>query len=49
VVLVTHDLARAAELADEILLLVRGESVALPPRAGRDAASLERHYREAVE
>jgi heme exporter protein A len=49
VVLVTHDLARAAELADEILMLVRGESVALPPQAGRDAASLERHYREAVE
>ena len=49
VVLVTHDLARAAELANEILLLVRGESVALPPRAGRDAATLERHYREAVE
>ena len=49
VVLVTHDLARAAELADEILLLVRGESVALPPQAGRDAASLEQHYREAVE
>lgn len=49
VVLVTHDLARAAELADEILLLVRGDSVALPSRAGRDAATLERHYREAVE
>jgi heme exporter protein A len=49
VVLVTHDLARAAELADEILLLVRGESVALPSQAGRDAAALERHYREAVE
>ena len=49
VVLVTHDLARAAELADGILLLVRGESVALPSQAGRDAAALERHYREAVE
>ncbi len=49
VVLVTHDLARAAELADEILLLVRGESVALPSQTGRDAATLERHYREAVE
>jgi len=49
VVLVTHDLARAAELADETLLLVRGESVALPSQAGRDAAALERHYREAVE
>jgi heme exporter protein A len=49
VVLVTHDLARAAELADEILLLVRGESVALPSGAGRDGAALERHYREAVE
>jgi ABC-type multidrug transport system ATPase subunit len=47
-VLATHDLARAAELADQILLLVRGESVALPARAGRDAAALERHYREAV-
>jgi heme exporter protein A len=49
VVLVTHDLARAAALSDEVLLLVRGESVALPPRAGRDAAALEQHYREAVE
>jgi heme exporter protein A len=49
VVLVTHDLARAAELSDEILLLVRGESVAMPLQAGRDAATLERHYREAVE
>jgi heme exporter protein A len=49
VVLVTHDLARAADLSDEILLLVRGESVALPPQAGRNAASLEQHYREAVE
>ena len=49
VVLVTHDLARAAELSDEILLLVRGESVALPSRAGRDAAALEQHYREAVD
>jgi heme exporter protein A len=47
-VLATHDLARAAELADQILLLVRGESVALPAREGRDAAALERHYREAV-
>jgi len=47
-VLATHDLARAAELADQILLLVRGESVALPAQAGRDAATLERHYREAV-
>jgi heme exporter protein A len=48
VVLVTHDLARAAELADQILLLVRGESAALPAQAGRDAATLERYYREAV-
>jgi heme exporter protein A len=49
VVLVTHDLTRAAELADRTLLLVRGRSVPLPPEARRDAASLERHYREAVE
>jgi heme exporter protein A len=48
VVLVTHDLARAAELADQTLLLVRGESVPLPPEATGDAAALERHYREAV-
>jgi heme exporter protein A len=49
VVLVTHDLTRAAELADQTLLLVRGQSVPLPDQASRDAASLERHYREAVE
>jgi heme exporter protein A len=49
VVLVTHDLARAAELADQTLLLVRGQSVPLPAQAGRDAATLERHYREAVD
>ena len=48
-VLVTHDLARATELADQTLLLVRGRSIPLPPEAGRDAATLERHYREAVE
>ena len=49
VVLVTHDLARAAELADETLLLVGGQSVSLPSQASRDPAALERHYREAVE
>lgn len=49
VVLVTHDLARAAELADQTLLLVRGQSVPLPSLAVRDAATLEQHYREAVE
>jgi heme exporter protein A len=49
VVLVTHDLARAAELADQTLLLVRGQSVPLPAPVVRDAAALERHYREAVE
>ena len=49
VVLVTHDLARAAELADVTLLLVRGQAVALPSGATRDAATLEQHYRKAVE
>ena len=49
VVLVTHDLVRATELADETLLLVRGQSVPLPSQASRDPAALERHYREAVE
>jgi heme exporter protein A len=49
VVLATHDLARAAELADEILLLVRGQSVPLPSQAVRDPALLERQYREAVD
>jgi len=49
VVLVTHDLARAAQLADQTLLLVRGQSVPLPAEATGDAAALERHYREAVE
>ena len=48
VVLVTHDLARAAELTDRTLLLVRGQEVPLPAEAGRDASALERHYREAV-
>jgi heme exporter protein A len=48
VVLVTHDLARAAELADTTLLLVRGQPIALPEDATRDATSLEQHYREAV-
>lgn len=48
VVLVTHDLARAAELADRLLLLVRGREVPLPAGAGRDGSALERHYREAV-
>jgi heme exporter protein A len=49
VVLVTHDLARAAELADQTLMLVRGQAVALPFEANGDAQTLERHYREAVE
>jgi len=49
VVLVTHDLARAAELADQTLMLVRGQAVALPFEANRDAQTLERHYQEAVE
>jgi heme exporter protein A len=48
VVLVTHDLARAAELADATLLLVRGQPIALPEDATRDATPLEQHYREAV-
>jgi heme exporter protein A len=49
VVLVTHDLARAAQLADQTLLLVRGQSVPLPAEAAGDATALERHYREAVQ
>jgi heme exporter protein A len=48
VVLVTHDLARAAELSDRALLLVRGQEIPLPAEASRDASALEHHYREAV-
>lgn len=47
-VLVTHDLARAASLADEGLVLVRGRGRAVPSEALRDAAALEAFYREAV-
>jgi heme ABC exporter ATP-binding subunit CcmA len=46
--LVTHDLARAAELADEALVLARGRAV--HRTTGRlEAAELERAYLSAVE
>jgi heme exporter protein A len=47
-VLVTHELARAAQLATRALVLVRGRARALAPGALASAAALEGAYREAV-
>lgn len=47
-VLVTHDLARAATLADLALVLVAGRAAALAPEALATAGSLEDAYRAAV-
>ena len=46
--LVSHDLARAASLADAALVLVRGEARALPTGALGSAELLGEAYREAV-
>jgi heme exporter protein A len=48
VVLVTHELARAAQLATRALVLVRGRARALEPAALASLASLEAGYRDAV-
>ena len=48
VVLTTHDLRRASDLADAALLLVRGRATGLPSELHRDAAALERAYVEGV-
>jgi heme exporter protein A len=47
-VLVTHDLERAASLADRALVLVRGFGRPLAAEALRDGRSLAEAYREAV-
>ena len=44
IVLATHDLDRAAQLADRALLLVRGFSALLAGEVARDRAALERRY-----
>jgi heme exporter protein A len=45
-VLVTHDLARAALLADAAIVLAAGRAFAVPRGASRDAARLERAWRD---
>jgi heme exporter protein A len=47
-VLVTHELARAVQLATRALVLVRGRARALAPEALASVAALEGAYREAV-
>lgn len=47
-VLVTHDLARAAELCDRALVLARGRARWLPASALEDVDGLHQAYREAV-
>jgi heme exporter protein A len=47
-VLVTHELGRAAELADAALVLVAGFAVPLPAEALRSSSALETAYRAAV-
>jgi heme exporter protein A len=49
VVLVTHNLGQGLELAERILVQVRGRIVFDLPRADIDAGSFERRYREVVE
>ena len=48
-VLVTHDLARAAELADSAIVLLRGRVVHRAEGAGLGASALERAYLDALE
>lgn len=48
IVLATHDLERAAALADRALLLVRGFPALLAPEIARDRAALEQRYREGL-
>ena len=48
-VLVTHDLARAADLADEALILVRGRDVHRARRTELAPDALERAYLAALE
>jgi heme exporter protein A len=47
-VLVSHDLGRAAALAERALVLVAGRATGLPSEALADAAALEHTYRQAV-
>ena len=47
-VLVTHELARAIQLATRVLVLVRGRARALAPPALASAGALESAYRDAV-
>jgi heme exporter protein A len=47
VVLVTHDFARAAQLADQVVVLAGGRVVHAARGGGADAALLERAYLEA--
>ncbi len=48
-VLVTHDLGRAAQLADAVLVLVRGSAHEAPPDGHADATRLADQYRQIVE
>ena len=48
-VLVTHDLARAAALADRALVLVRGRVAYASDGAPQSAVELERAYRSALD
>ena len=47
--LVTHDLARAAALADRVLVLVRGRVAFASDVAPSSAGELEHAYRSALE
>lgn len=49
VVLVSHDLARAASLSERVLLLIRGNAQEMPPEDARDRVRLEAFYRAALE
>ena len=49
VVLVSHDLARAASLSERVLLLIRGRAQEVPPEEARDRVRLESFYRAALE
>jgi heme exporter protein A len=49
VVLVTHNLTKGLELADEVAIQVRGRFVHHGPRENLDARAFERFYRERVD
>jgi heme exporter protein A len=49
VILVTHNISQGLELADLVAVMARGRFLSLEKRAGVDAGSFERTYRERVE